>query len=61
MLCQPHHGYYQPCARMQGMVVNAIPYEGDDTAFRCKTCSGPGPTQPAPAAALQPQQPQAPG
>ena len=29
----PTFGYYQPCARMQGMVVNAIPYEGDDYRF----------------------------
>ena len=29
----PTFGYYQPCARMQGMVVNAIPYEGEDFRF----------------------------
>ena len=29
----PTFGYYQPCSRMQGMVVNAIPYVGDDYRF----------------------------
>ena len=29
----PTFGYYAPCARMQGMVIEAIPYEGDAFAF----------------------------
>ena len=29
----PTFGYYAPCARMQGMLIEAIPYEGDDFAF----------------------------
>ncbi len=29
----PTFGYYTPCARMQGMAIEAIPYEGPDFAF----------------------------
>lgn len=29
----PTFGYYTPCARMQGMEIEAIPYEGDGFAF----------------------------
>ena len=29
----PTFGYYSPCAQMQGMVIEAIPYEGDGFAF----------------------------
>ena len=29
----PTFGYYSPCAQMQGMVINAIPYEGPQFAF----------------------------
>ncbi|MFM8524550.1 MAG: pyridoxal phosphate-dependent aminotransferase [Cyanobacteriota bacterium] len=29
----PTFGYYSPCAQMQGMVIEAIPYEGDAFAF----------------------------
>jgi len=29
----PTFGYYTPCAQMQGMVINAIPYEGPQFAF----------------------------
>ena len=29
----PTFGYYGPCARMQGMVINAIPYSGSDFSF----------------------------
>eukprot|EP00747_Dinoflagellata_sp_TGD_P184407 gnl/TRDRNA2_/TRDRNA2_39995_c0_seq1.p1 gnl/TRDRNA2_/TRDRNA2_39995_c0~~gnl/TRDRNA2_/TRDRNA2_39995_c0_seq1.p1 ORF type:complete len:473 (-),score=78.96 gnl/TRDRNA2_/TRDRNA2_39995_c0_seq1:37-1455(-) len=29
----PTFGYYTPCAQMQGMVIDAIPYEGSDFAF----------------------------
>ena len=29
----PTFGYYSPCARMQGMEIEAIPYEGEDFAF----------------------------
>jgi histidinol-phosphate aminotransferase len=29
----PTFGYYAPCARMQGMVIEAIAYEGPDFAF----------------------------
>ena len=29
----PTFGYYTPCAQMQGMVIEAIPYEGADFAF----------------------------
>ncbi|MCP9926695.1 histidinol-phosphate transaminase [Cyanobium sp. CH-040] len=29
----PTFGYYTPCARMQGMVIEAIPYEGHQFAF----------------------------
>ena len=29
----PTFGYYSPCARMQGMVINAIPHEGKALAF----------------------------
>ena len=30
---RPTFGYYTPCAQMQGMVIEAIPYEGDTFAF----------------------------
>jgi len=33
----PTFGYYAPCARMQGMVINAIPHEGDALAFPLQT------------------------
>ena len=29
----PTFGYYTPCAQMQGMAIEAIPYEGPDFAF----------------------------
>ncbi|MFO8236842.1 MAG: histidinol-phosphate transaminase [Prochlorococcaceae cyanobacterium] len=29
----PTFGYYTPCARMQGMAIEAIPYEGPEFAF----------------------------
>ena len=29
----PTFGYYAPCAQMQGMAIEAIPYRGDDFAF----------------------------
>jgi histidinol-phosphate aminotransferase len=29
----PTFGYYTPCAQMQGMVIEAIPYQGADFAF----------------------------
>ena len=29
----PTFGYYSPCAQMQGMVIEAIPYEGSDFRF----------------------------
>ena len=29
----PTFGYYAPCARMQGMQIDAVPYAGDDFAF----------------------------
>ena len=29
----PTFGYYSPCARMQGMTIEAIPYEGESFAF----------------------------
>ena len=29
----PTFGYYSPCAEMQGMAIEAIPYEGDGFAF----------------------------
>ena len=29
----PTFGYYSPCARMQGMTIEAIPYEGQSFAF----------------------------
>ncbi|EAQ76665.1 MULTISPECIES: histidinol-phosphate transaminase [unclassified Synechococcus] len=29
----PTFGYYSPCARMQGMAIEAIPYRGGDFAF----------------------------
>ena len=29
----PTFGYYSPCARMQGMTMDAIPYEGETFAF----------------------------
>ena len=29
----PTFGYYTPCAQMQGMAIQAIPYEGDGFAF----------------------------
>ena len=29
----PTFGYYTPCAQMQGMAIEAIPYGGDDFAF----------------------------
>lgn len=29
----PTFGYYSPCARMQGMTIEAIPYEGEAFAF----------------------------
>ena len=29
----PTFGYYAPCARMQGMTIHAVPYEGADFAF----------------------------
>ena len=29
----PTFGYYSPCAQMQGMVIEAIPYEGGDFRF----------------------------
>jgi histidinol-phosphate aminotransferase len=29
----PSFGYYTPCAQMQGMAIQAIPYEGDDFRF----------------------------
>ena len=29
----PTFGYYTPCARMQGMTIEAIPYEGETFAF----------------------------
>jgi histidinol-phosphate aminotransferase len=29
----PTFGYYTPCARMQGMVIEAIPYEGPEFSF----------------------------
>ena len=29
----PTFGYYSPCAQMQGMVIEAIPYEGEAFAF----------------------------
>jgi histidinol-phosphate aminotransferase len=32
----PTFGYYSPCARMQGMVIEAIPYDGPAFAFPLK-------------------------
>ena len=29
----PTFGYYSPCAQMQGMAIEAVPYEGDGFAF----------------------------
>ena len=29
----PTFGYYTPCAQMQGMAIEAVPYEGDQFAF----------------------------
>ena len=29
----PTFGYYTPCARMQGMTLEALPYEGEGFAF----------------------------
>ena len=33
----PTFGYYSPCARMQGMTIEAIPYEGEAFAFPLAT------------------------
>jgi histidinol-phosphate aminotransferase len=56
----PTFGYYSPCARMQGMVIEAIPYRPNDFAFpfdeirAALTGPTPGPSQ---AAAPQPWSP----
>jgi histidinol-phosphate aminotransferase len=63
----PSFGYYTPCARMQGMAIEAIPYRSPDFAFpfeEIQAALTPGTRTPRPprqappaAVALQPQQP----
>jgi histidinol-phosphate aminotransferase len=36
----PTFGYYTPCAQMQGMAIESIPYEGSDFAFPLEAVRG---------------------
>ncbi len=53
----PTFGYYTPCAQMQGMVINAIPYEGPQFAFPLEAMRQALLECAAVAVALQSQQP----